>query len=70
MDPGTLTRRDVLERLGLIGGSSLMIGAMDAWDLMGEPSRPRPVLTGTPPDTRSREPVTPRGAWSSPSTRG
>jgi monoamine oxidase len=47
-----LTRRDVLKRFGAIGGSSLMIGAMDAWELMGQPSRPRPVLRGTRPDTK------------------
>jgi monoamine oxidase len=47
-----LTRRDVLKRFGAIGGSSLVLGAMDAWELMGAPSRPRPVLSGTRPDTR------------------
>ena len=39
-----LTRRQVLKRFGAIGGSSLVLTAMDAWELMGEPSRPRPVL--------------------------
>ena len=49
---GPMTRRDVLKRFGAIGGSSLMIGAMDAWELMGQQTRPRPRLRGTRPDTR------------------
>lgn len=52
MDFGSLTRREVLKRFGAIGGSSLMIGALDAWDLMGQPSRPRPAFEGSRPDTR------------------
>lgn len=52
MDLSSLTRRDVLKRFGLIGGSSLVLGAMDAWELLGQPSRPRPALRGTAPDVR------------------
>ena len=47
-----LTRRQVLQRFGILGGSSLIIGAMDTWGLMGAPSRPRPILSGARPDTR------------------
>ncbi len=46
-----MTRRDVLQRFGAIGGASLMMGTMDTWGLMGA-SRPRPVLEGKPPGTR------------------
>lgn len=42
------TRRAFLERLGTIGGSSLVMSAMSAWDLMAEPAGPRPVLSGRP----------------------
>jgi monoamine oxidase len=49
MDPHILTRRQVLKRFGAIGGSSMMIGAMDTWDLMGTASSPRPVWEGSPP---------------------
>ena len=52
VDPSSLTRRQVLQRFGMIGTSSLMIGAMNAWDLMGQPAGPRPVLQGMQPDTR------------------
>ena len=47
-----MTRRQVLQRFGMIGTSSLMMGAMNAWDLMGQPAGPRPVLQGMQPDTR------------------
>ena len=30
-----MTRRDVLQAFGAIGGSSLVMGAMDTWGLMG-----------------------------------
>ncbi len=52
MDHPILTRRQVLQRFGVLGGSSLMLSAMDAWDLMGQPSRPRPGLSGSRPDVR------------------
>jgi monoamine oxidase len=48
----SITRRDVIKRFGAIGGSSLMIGALDAWELMGEHTRPRPALSGSRPDTK------------------
>jgi len=35
MNTDYVTRRQVLKRFGALGGSSLVIGAMDAWDLMG-----------------------------------
>ncbi len=47
-----MTRRDVLEAFAGIGGSSLMMGAMNVWGLMGAPSRPKPVLSGKQPGTR------------------
>ena len=52
MDASKLTRRQLLKRFGAVGGSSLVMGAMGAWDLMGQPSGPRPVLKGTRPDTK------------------
>ena len=52
MPDHTLTRRQVLRTLGLMGGSSVMMGAMGSWDLMGPPSKPRPRLRGRQPDTR------------------
>ncbi|MEZ5419239.1 MAG: FAD-dependent oxidoreductase [Vicinamibacterales bacterium] len=42
------TRRDFLNRVGLIGGSSLVMTALSAWDLMAEPAGPRPRLSGRP----------------------
>ncbi|MGI9626146.1 MAG: flavin monoamine oxidase family protein [Longimicrobiales bacterium] len=47
-----ITRRQVLRTFGLLGGSSLMMGAMDSWELMGPESKPRPRLQGLQPDTR------------------
>jgi monoamine oxidase len=47
-----MTRRQLLARFGLLGGSSLMLGAMGAWDLKGAPAGPRPRLRGTQPTTR------------------
>ena len=37
-----LTRRQLLQRMGMVGGSSLALGAMNAWDLMAAPIAPRP----------------------------
>ncbi len=51
MDSSLMTRRDVLQAFGTIGGGSLMMGAMNVWGLMGV-SRPRPILEGRPPGTR------------------
>jgi monoamine oxidase len=47
-----MTRRDVLQAFGVIGGSSLVMGAMDTWGLMGAASGARPALQGRQPDTR------------------
>ena len=52
MDANKMTRRLLLQRFGAVGGSSLVMGAMGAWDLMGQPSGPRPVLKGPRPDTK------------------
>ena len=46
--PYAPTRRTFLSHLGAIGGSSLVMTAMNAWDLMAEPAGPRPVLSGRP----------------------
>lgn len=43
-----LTRRRFLGNLGAIGGSSLVINALSAWDLMAEPAGQKPVLSGRP----------------------
>jgi monoamine oxidase len=47
-----LTRRLFLERLGTIGGSSLVMSAMNAWDLMAASAGQRPILEGRPAKTR------------------
>ena len=47
-----MTRRDVLQAFGFIGGSSLVMGAMDTWGLMGTSAGTRPMLRGRQPDTR------------------
>lgn len=52
MNTVDLTRRQVLKRFSALGGSSLVIGAMDAWDLMGPESPSRPILSGMQPATR------------------
>jgi monoamine oxidase len=52
MHVGPITRRQLLQRIGVLGGSSLMIGAMDAWGLRGATPRGRPVLEGRQPTTR------------------
>ena len=46
-----LTRRTFLERLGLTGGSALVMSAMQSWELMAAQAGPRPVLTGRPSGT-------------------
>jgi monoamine oxidase len=48
----SMTRRQLLQRFGLVGGSSLVMGAMNAWDLLAEPAGPRPILRGNHADTR------------------
>ncbi len=52
MDAGMMTRREVLKRFGAVGGAPLVMGAMGAWDLMGQPSGDRPLLKGRRPDTK------------------
>ncbi|MDX1460180.1 MAG: FAD-dependent oxidoreductase, partial [Xanthomonadales bacterium] len=52
MQSDSITRRQLLQRIGVLGGSSLMIGAMDAWGLRGAPPRAKPVLEGRQPTTR------------------
>lgn len=47
-----ITRRQLLQRIGALGGSSLMIGAMDTWGLRGATTRTRPRLEGPQPTTR------------------
>ena len=47
-----MTRRHVLQALGAVGGSSLVMGAMDAWGLMGASAGARPVLQGRASGTR------------------
>ena len=51
-NPSNLTRRQVLQRFGMVGTSSLMMGAMGAWDLMGQPAGPRPRLFRTDADAK------------------
>jgi len=43
-----LTRRRFLEQLGAVGGSSLVMTAMNSWDLMARDAGQRPALTGRP----------------------
>jgi monoamine oxidase len=50
--PSVPTRRDFLARVGLVGGSSLVMTALSAWDLMAEPAGARPVLSGRPAKNR------------------
>ena len=47
-----ITRRYVLQALGAVGGSSLVMNAMDAWGLMGTSASTRPVLQGRGTGTR------------------
>ena len=51
-DGSVTTRRHVLGAFGVLGGSSLVMGAMNAWGLMGAAAGTRPVLQGRPTDTR------------------
>jgi monoamine oxidase len=48
---GPLTRRSFLEQFGLVGGSTLVMTAMQSWGLMAQ-AGPRPVLSGRPNGTR------------------
>ena len=47
-----MTRRQLLKAFGAVGGSSLMMGTMNAWGLMGPSAGTRPVLQGRQPGTR------------------
>jgi monoamine oxidase len=47
-----LTRRGFLERLGMVGGSTLVMNAMRSWDLMAAQAGPKPVLSGRPAGTK------------------
>lgn len=47
-----MTRRTLLQRFGQIGGASMVMGAMSAWDLMAQSAGSRPQLSGEPGDTR------------------
>src|SRR5215510_12490995 len=50
--PSALTRRRFLEQLGAVGGSSLVMTAMNSWDLMAGEAGQRPALTGRPAKAR------------------
>lgn len=43
-----MTRRGFLERFGFIGGSTLVMTAMNSWELLGGQAGPKPVLDGRP----------------------
>jgi monoamine oxidase len=43
-----LTRRTFLERVGAVGGSSLVFSALTSWDLMAGSAGQKPELTGRP----------------------
>jgi len=43
-----LTRRRFLEQLGIVGGTSLVMSAMNSWDLMAGQAGERPALSGRP----------------------
>jgi monoamine oxidase len=44
----SVTRRRFLEQLGLVGGTSLVMTAMNSWELMAGQAEGRPQLTGKP----------------------
>lgn len=47
-----LTRRQMLQAFAGLGGTSLVMGAMEAWGLMGVSAAQRPELSGRVPGTR------------------
>jgi monoamine oxidase len=51
-NPGGMTRRDFLQQLGFVGGSTMVMGAMTTLDLMGAPAGPRPRWSGQVSDAR------------------
>jgi monoamine oxidase len=52
IDGAIITRRGFFERLGLIGGSSLVMTAMSSLDLMAGQAGARPTLSGRPRKSR------------------
>jgi len=46
------TRRRFLEQLGLVGGASLVMSAMNSWDLMAAQAQARPELSGKPANSK------------------
>lgn len=49
---GSITRRQLLKRLGVAGGSSLLLGTMNAWKLSAGSAGSRPGWTGDRQGTR------------------
>src|SRR6185503_15343643 len=47
-----VTRRRFLEQLGLVGGTSLVMTAMNSWELMAGQAGARPSLSGRPRRSR------------------
>ncbi|HUR32497.1 MAG TPA: FAD-dependent oxidoreductase, partial [Vicinamibacterales bacterium] len=47
-----LTRRNFLERFGMVGGSALVMTAMHQWELLGQSAGVRPTLSGKPRNAR------------------
>jgi monoamine oxidase len=47
-----LSRRGFLHRLGAVGGGTLVLGALNAWELMAAPAGPRPRFSGRGDGTR------------------
>ncbi len=52
MARSSMTRRQFLQRFGAVGGSSMLFGAMNALDLMGQPIAARPEWSGNPRNAR------------------
>ncbi|HIE95155.1 MAG TPA: hypothetical protein EYQ83_20660 [Acidobacteria bacterium] len=52
LDETVLTRRHILQAFATLGGSSLVMGAMDAWGLMGASAAQRPRLEGRSSGTK------------------
>ena len=51
-DSDVITRRHILQAFAAVGGSSLVMGAMESWGLMGASVARRPTLQGRPQGTR------------------
>ena len=54
-----MTRRHFLERFGAVGGSTLVMGAMSSWELLGAQAAPLSVSAQLTRDTLS-QPLGPR----------